>query len=62
MEKLKWTDQLQRENWLFLAICILIKLNLRKRIIDGIYEGEEQLREGLWGQDNPHSALWQQRK
>lgn len=38
MEYLKRTDQFQGEKWLILAICILVKLNLRIRIMDGIYE------------------------
>lgn len=61
MEQLKRTDQFQRENWLILAIRILTKLNLRIRIIDSVFNKAKQLRTGLWGQDNQHSASLQER-
>lgn len=59
IELLIRTDQFQRENWLILAICILIKLNVSIGITDSIYEREKLLSKGLWGQDNQHGVLWQ---
>lgn len=38
MEYLKRTDQFQGEKWLILAIGILVKLNLRIKIMGGICE------------------------
>lgn len=49
-------DQFQRKKWLILAIYILVKLNPRIRIIDGIYE-RKAVKKRTLGSGQPTQCL-----